>query len=254
MRLNRSEAERLHYTDLVAGHGPTTSLFWIGSLAGVLLCLIPALWLLVNAGFRYWASTPYHLQVTSSPAFVALIPDVLLIALLGGILALSRMVSIKQQRFVLLNTNRGSIRLGLDDLVGLVAGMATVWLILYRHELHGLLILTGALFPILGVAITWMWDTIYSPLVRKLVTVPLDVEIAVTVKQALQHSPDTSELFRVDDVAVDREAGCLVVSGAGSQAFLSGKNEQRFRDVIRSIPLVTQNVTEIRIIDTASPS
>lgn len=242
------------HIQIVTGYGPVRRLFSMGALAGILVGLTPVAVVLVNAFFRLIAARhrPFQqFQNPSASSVITVIPDLLILGLFGGVLALCRMVSVRRNWFWLISSHRGLLRLGLDDLFGLVAGIPLLWLILNRHSLGGLLLFTGLMLPVLGLAFTWIWEPIYKRLAARFITVPPDVALGVIVQQTLTDARETSELFRVEKITVELTEKRLVIQGAASKLFHTGKNEQRLRDVVRMIPAVTQNIKEIRIVDTA---
>lgn len=255
LRPTRREATIIRRKDFLMAYGPLRSLFLIGALAALIIGLIPTLWLQVNAliGFLATSGQPYRpFNPAPLSSVLVLLPDLLMLSLFGAVLAYYRMLSIQKNRFYIMGTPWGLMRLGMDDLIGLVVGTPLVWFIYHRHGYGILFFITGAqllLFPFLGWMLAKVWESIYALLIRKLIIIPFDIEIAMTVKRTLQIHPPTAELFRVDSVAVDQENGSLTIRGSGSDAFRWEKGDQRLRELVRNIPIVTHNVKQIHILD-----
>lgn len=240
------------------GYGQVKLLVGLGVLSGFLVCLLPVILLLFNAFVRIVVSigVPYT-RFRSPPltTFLPVVPDLILLALLGGVLAYARLLSIQGDRFIMMGTPWGVTRQGLDDLVGIVIGTPLIWFMFQRHGIGPLFFIIGAqllLFPFIGLMFLAGWETFYTMLVRRLITVPLETELIVLLRRTLQLHEEVAELFRVQNVVLDRPEGRLIVTGIGSEAFHQ-EGQKRVREIIGNVPLVTQNVREIHIYDVGSP-
>lgn len=255
IRPNQHETQRLRHTEFLMGYGPLRSLVRIGISAGLLVGLIPFAWILFNMAVRFLANIGRPPQTFGMPtitSFFLVLPEIVILALCGGALAYLRMLSVRKNRFFLLPAPGGHMRVGLDSLFGIVIGTPLIWFALQRHGMERLLFFSGGILPFLGFALVQIWSYMYGFIVRRLVTVPLHIEIAVTVARTLASDPNTSELFHVESVTWEQVERKLEIKGQGAGAFHRDKNEQRFRETVRNIPIVTQNVRAIDIVDTGA--
>lgn len=193
---SRFETERLLRTEFLMGYGDVRALLGVGAVAGTIVGLFPLIVVSINALLRYIATlgSPYiPVGDHGLGSLVAFIPDVLLFAVFGAGLSYFRRLSIRKNLFTVIRLQIGRIRVGIDDLFGLVLGAFLLWFIFYRREI-GLLYLiafgTNAWGFLFGWVLTKFWESIYMRLVRKLITVPLETELTVTVKGTLQDHPD----------------------------------------------------------------
>lgn len=152
------ERARMWRSELLMGYGNVPLLLLVGTLAGLLIALVPLLPIGINSLIRYLATlgTPY-MTFGNIPqhTLLSLLPDALLLGLFGAALSACRRLSIRTVRFAMLGTPWGMMRVGLDDLFGLLVGTPLLWFIFYRRGVGILFFMTGAqymLWPVLG----WM--------------------------------------------------------------------------------------------------
>lgn len=240
------------------GFASVRTLLVLGAVSGILIGLVPVGWLYLNKVIRFLATFGTRYPSFSDPtwsSFAVPVPDILMLAVFGAALAYFRMLSVQRNRFYMMGTDRGLMRVGLDDLIALLIGTPLIWFMFYRHGYGRLFFITGAqhlLFPFLGFILGSIWQSIYARLVARLARVPLHTEIPAVVRRSLDINARIEELFRAESVVWNPATSTLTISGSGSDRFRSEKGEEQLRNLIRNIPVVTQNVATITVVDTSS--
>lgn len=257
VRPTTSEAADLRGTDVRIGHGPASHVLFLGAVAMVLLGLVPVAVVVINATVRWLSDlgNPYNtFTVSELASFAVLVPDVVLLSMLGGLLAHFRRLSVRTGRFMIIGTNLGPVRVGLDDLISIVIGTPLVWLIYYRHGFGTLFFMTGAqhmLWPVLGYCLAKIWEMLYFPLVRRYVEVPVEEALTAGALRSIKAHLRTFERFRVDNVTLDPQTKSLTITGYSSHLYRVDKGEQRLRELIGNIPVVKEHIAHIEIVDLA---
>jgi hypothetical protein len=141
-----------------------------GLAAGIGLWAVPIAWLVLNfllgimSGARGARFGLHLLPLLASPTFQFWMAFT---GAMGVAAALARRWSARRRRYWYVNVGEsGPIRLGLDDVVSLVAGTALLWWGLNRTGAGQLFYWLCFLAPIPGFLLHALWQGLHSPLIR----------------------------------------------------------------------------------------